>query len=212
MKPFDLRYYLILDNQYASLDAMLSLAESAKEAGVTICQLRMKACSTKTRIHYATALKPILMQQGIPFIINDDIKAACCVAVDGVHVGQSDGSISQVRRQLGEQAIVGLTIESLAQLDQIQEKSSVSYIGIGPVFSTASKMDAPSALGLTALRCIVEKSIYPSVAIGGITQNNVADVMRTGVDGVAVISAILCAENALFSMKHLGKWIGEACE
>lgn len=155
--------------------------------GVRLFQLREKNATTRERVVLARILLPILDKYKVPLIINDDIDAAAELGV-GVHLGQNDGNCQVARERLGSDVLIGLSITNEEEADNIP--SQVDYVGVGPIFATESKPDAAPPLGLATLSKIRKKVNKPLVAIGGIKTENVADVIATGVDGVAVISLI----------------------
>jgi len=131
---------------------------------------------------------------GIPLIINDDVEVALAVGAEGVHVGQQDMPIAEVRKLGPPSWIVGVSAESID--DAIRaEKDGADYIGVSPVFVTPTKTDTAPPLGLDGLRAIRGAVRVPLVGIGGIHLENVQDVIRAGADGVAVVSAIVAADS-----------------
>ena len=132
----------------------------------------------------------------VPFVVNDNVLLARAVEADGVHVGQEDALPRLARRVMGPQAIVGVSISSMAELEQT-DLASCDYIGIGPTFPTGTKVDAKAAHGLAGLRDIVNRSPIPAVAIGGIGPANALDCFAHGAAGVAVISCITRSTNPL---------------
>jgi thiamine-phosphate pyrophosphorylase len=137
----------------------------------------------------------------VPLIINDRVDVALACGADGVHVGQNDMSPEDVRRFM-PQGLVGLSVESLAQL-AAAEREPVDYYGVSPVFATATKHDAARALGLEGLRSIRARTTRPLVAIGGIHVGNAAAVMAAGADGLAVVSAVCAAEDPTSAARAL---------
>ena len=121
-----------------------------------------------------------------------DVALAC--GADGVHLGQADMPCEMARALLGPERIIGLSVENFEQLEQAG-RLDVDYVGISPVFATPTKTDTAAPFGLEGLRKAVQLSARPTVAIGGINENTAADVIATGVDGIAVVSAIVCADS-----------------
>jgi len=183
-----LRLHLVTDSALCGARGILAVVEAAVRGGVTCVQLREKSLATRAFVERARALKAWLGPLGVPLLINDRVDVALACGADGVHVGQSDMAPEDVRR-LMPGGLIGLSVESLAQLDAA-ERAPVDYYGISPVFATRSKHDAAPALGLDGLRAIRAGTRRPLVAIGGIDAGNAARVMAAGADGLAVVSAL----------------------
>lgn len=208
MKTFDLSLYLVLDPGLCrGAEGMLRTTEEALEGGVTIVQLRAPTWKKRALAACARDLLEMLRPRGIPLIINDHADVAAAVGADGLHVGQDDLSSADARRIIGPDMILGL---SAGNVDEVRgvDPALVDYLGIGPVWATATKKDAGAAVGLEGLASLSAASPLPVVAIGGIGASNAADVMRTGVDGIAVVSAICgqasprtAAENLLAQLR-----------
>jgi len=186
-----LRLHLVTDQALCGARGVQAVVEAAVRGGVTCVQLREKSLDTRAFVERARVLKAWLAPLGVPLIINDRLDVALASGADGVHVGQSDMPPEEVRRWMPPGAVVGLSVESLAQL-AAAEHEPVDYYGISPVFATATKSDAAPALGLSGLQAIRARTTRPLVAIGGIHVSNAAEVMAAGADGLAVVSA-LCA-------------------
>ena len=208
IKTFDLSLYLVLDPDLCrGAEGMLRTTEEALEGGVTIVQLRAPTWKKRALAACARDLLEMLRPLGIPLIINDQADVAAAVGADGLHVGQDDLSSADARRIIGPDMILGL---SAGNVDEVRgvDPALVDYLGIGPVWATATKKDAGAAVGLEGLASLSAASPLPVVAIGGIGASNAADVMRTGVDGIAVVSAICgqasprtAAENLLAQLR-----------
>ena len=208
MKTFDLSLYLVLDPDLCrGAEGMLRTTEEALEGGVTIVQLRAPTWKKRALAACARDLLEMLRPRGIPLIINDHADVAAAVGADGLHVGQDDLSSADARRIIGPDMILGL---SAGNVDEVRgvDPALVDYLGIGPVWAPATKKDAGAAVGLEGLASLSAASPLPVVAIGGIGASNAADVMRTGVDGIAVVSAICgqasprtAAENLLAQLR-----------
>lgn len=190
MKTFDLSLYLVLDPDLCGgAEGMLRTTEEALEGGVTIVQLRAPTWKKRALAACARDLLEILRPRGIPLIINDHADVAAAVGADGLHVGQDDLSPADARRIIGPDMILGLSASCMAEV-RGADPALVDYLGIGPVWATATKKDAGAAVGLDGLAALRAATTLPVVAIGGIGASNAADVMRTGVDGIAVVSAV----------------------
>ncbi len=186
----DYRVYVVLDpGLCGGLEGLIQTATLAAEAGAGFIQLRAPQWKKREWVAAARAIKSALAPTPARLIINDHVDVALLTDADGVHVGQADLSVQDVRSLIGPDKLLGLSISHPDQLHS-EELALVDYLGVGPVWPTTSKADADPALGVEGLKTIVEASPIPTVAIGGITLNRTPDVMSTGVDGVAVISAI----------------------
>lgn len=194
--------YLILDEQFCYHYSPLAIAHMAIQGGVNMLQLRDKSRTTQQFIQYAQTIKNSLSSYQIPLIINDNIEVAMAIAADGLHLGQQDLSYPEARRQLGENKIIGLTIENFSQAQQAQQWP-VDYIGVGPIYQTASKPDAPLPLGTQQLLQICQYSRHPVIAIGGICDNTIRAVAQLPIKGIALINAICCATKPMQAAKVL---------
>lgn len=187
--PLNLSLYLVTDAALCRTAGLEQTVEAAVQGGVTIVQLRDKHASDEQMTAQAKRLKAVLAGTGVPLIINDRLQVALESQADGLHVGQSDAAVQEARRVLGEQAIIGLSINTIAQL-QAAPFELLNYVGIGPVFATVSKQDHAQPIGFGGLASLVKACPLPSVAIGGLKAEHAISVQRAGADGLAVISAI----------------------
>lgn len=200
MHPATLRSYLVLDVAVCGGPAQAAtlLAPLAQEKLVSIVQLRDKHGSDAQVLQLAQTLQTILRPHGIPLLLNDRWQLVAQAGADGVHLGQDDGDTAQVRAALGAEAIIGRSI------DQPDEwRPGHDYHGLGPIFATQHKGDAGPVVGCERLAQWRQQIPGPLVAIGGITLDNAAQVMATGVDGVAVLGAICAAEHPLQAARLL---------
>lgn len=187
--PFDLSLYLVTDATLCRGYGLEQTVEAAVKGGVTIVQLRDKHASDAEMIAQAKRLKTVLAGSGVPLIINDRLAVALESQADGLHVGQSDTAVQEARAAMGQEAIIGLSINTLEQL-QAAPVEWLDYVGIGPVFTTASKQDHAQPIGFDGLEALVAACQLPSVAIGGLKVDHASAVQRAGANGLAVISAI----------------------
>jgi thiamin-phosphate kinase len=185
--PGCLRFYFITDDQAPGLSP-LDQVEIAVGAGATMVQYRCKDFGAG-HIPGVSAIRDVCRRHGVPLLINDNILLALAVGADGVHLGQTDAPPAQARQALGPSAIIGASVSTPAELEAT-DLASCNYIGTGPVFATSTKADAKAVIGLSGLQAVSEKSPVPVVAIGGVKAENVADCMRCGAAGGAVISCI----------------------
>ena len=192
MTPEQLRLYLVTDRGLSLGRDIEWIVGEAVAGGVTIVQLREKDIDTREFVALGLRLKALLATLGVPLIINDRVDVALAVDADGVHIGQSDMPYDVARRLLGPDRIIGLSVETL---DQVKEANllDVDYIAVSPVYSTPTKTDTAPPFGLEGLRQAVALSRHPGVAIGGMNADTAPAVLATGIDGVAVVSAICSA-------------------
>jgi thiamine-phosphate pyrophosphorylase len=179
------------------------LAEMALRAGIKIIQFREKRMPTKYMYETAKKIRKLTEDYSALFIVNDRIDIALAVHADGVHVGQEDMPAEAVR-EISKEMIVGVSAKNVDEAIRA-EKDGADYIGAGPVFTTTTKEDAGKDIGLITLEEILKSVRIPVVAIGGINHDNAEMVLKTGCDGVAVISAIANSKNPEKSARDLIK-------
>ena len=192
--PFDLSLYLVTDRPLSGGRDMAWIVREAAAGGVTMVQLREKECSTAEFIALARELKRALQPLGIPLIINDRVDVALAVDADGVHIGQSDMPYETARQLLGSSKIIGLSVETMEEVIAANALD-VDYIGISPVYATPTKTDTLAPFGLEGIEEVMRLSRHRCVAIGGMNRNTIGEVIARGVEGVAVVSAIVAAES-----------------
>lgn len=200
--PIDLSVYLVTDRPLCLGRDILDIAREAIQAGVTIVQLREKETPTRDFVALGHAIKTITKAHGVPLLINDRLDVAMAIDADGVHIGQSDMSYPDARRLLGYDKIIGLSIDTENQLRDAQSLD-VDYLGVGPVFPTQTKTDTSGVWGLEGFKQARTISSHKLVAIGGIDIHNAADVIRSGADGIAVVSAICSAPSPAHAVRAL---------
>lgn len=184
--------YLVTDPTFVSRTALVAVAKRAVAAGASMVQLRDKDAPTRTLVEDAKALVGAL---SVPVIVNDRVDVALASGAAGVHLGQSDMRAQDARRVLGESAIIGLSIEHIDELDDDKSIDAADYLAASPVFSTTTKDDVAPPLGLSGIRKVAEASGRPTVGIGGIHASNCGSVFDAGASAVAVVSAILGADD-----------------
>ena len=190
MKPIG-RLHVLTDVVLQTRFSHTELARRAIRGGADTIQLRQKTGSTRDMIKVALEMKTVCTEAEATFIVNDRVDVAVAASADGVHVGQDDLPIPLAKRLVGDPCIVGGSASTLQEAHQCVTEGA-DYIGFGPVFSTQSKENAGPASGLSLLACIVQSVPIPVIAIGGINHTNLQAVMKTGVYGIAVISAVCC--------------------
>lgn len=215
--PEDLRralgVYLVTDPEVirggrSPLD-LIDAVLAAVEGGVTCVQVRDKHGGGRALVELGRALGVHLRPRGVPLIVNDRLDVALIVGADGLHVGQSDLDPFDARRHLPPGAILGLSVESLADVDAAA-RLPVDYLGVSPVFPTPTKTDTAIPFGLTGLRAARARTPLPLVAIGGIGRHNAAEVLAAGADGLAVVSAILGAADPRAAAAELAGFVAAA--
>ena len=186
----DLSLYLVLDPDLCGGPAgMIETARLAAQNGATVVQLRAPVWKKSQWLATAFELKRVLAPLGVPLIINDQVDVALAVDADGVHVGQDDLPPAVVRRLIGPDKWLGLSISNSPELAAVPS-GLVDYLGIGPLYPTATKSDAAPATGLPVFAELVAATDLPVVAIGGVQLANCRLPLQAGAQGVAVVSAI----------------------
>lgn len=189
MRRFDLSLYLVLDPDLCRPLGMVETARLAVVGGVTLVQLRDKGASPAQMIDTGRALKAALAGTGVPLIVNDDVEAAIAIGADGLHVGQDDMDAQIARRLIGPDMILGLSVETEA-LAAAVDPAVVDYVGAGPVFATQTKPGHKPPVGVEGLARLIATTPLPAVAIGGLKSGHVDAVLKSGAQGLAVVSAI----------------------
>lgn len=197
-----LKLYLVTDRGLSLGRPLEYIIKDAVDGGVTMVQLREKDTPTGDFVELARKLMSVLKPLGVPLIINDRVDVALAVDADGVHIGQSDMAYKDVRRLMGTNKIIGLSVESIHDIE-IANTLDVDYIGISPVYGTPTKTDTLNPFGLNGLEEAVKLSVHPTVGIGGMNKNTAAEVVQTGCNGIAVVSAICSAESPKLAAQEL---------
>lgn len=189
LKIADICKFILVTDETKIIDAdqYLHHIKLCIQAGVTCVQLRAKKSHVFT---FAQKIKKILDQSSIPLIVNDSVSLALDLDAAGVHLGPDDADPKEARAKLGKDAIIGISIYSLADLNQANQlRGIIDYVGVGPIFATKNKADITTTWGLEGLRAACRQTKFPVVAIGGITKSNVSDVVNVGAAGIAAIGA-----------------------
>lgn len=202
-----LRFCLVTHKQNKTLPEYLEFIESTIKGGITCLQLREKNTGDLELVALAGHLLKLANANSIPLIINDRVDICKIVGAHGVHLGQSDMHPQKARTILGNQAIIGLSIESFEQLDIANTLDCIDYVSASSLFPTKSKSDYKTVWGLENLANFCKRSIHPAITIGGITNLNLNSVLKTGIEGVATISAIHNSPNPYLSTKDIRKQI-----
>ena len=196
------KFHVLTDTCLQNRFSHVELAELAIAGGADTIQFRQKEGATRMMIRAAEQMQDLCKKAGVTFIINDRVDVAVASHADGVHLGQDDFPIPLARRLLGEEAIIGGSAGSMEEARKCLLEGA-DYVGFGPVYPTTSKEDAGPAAGLSLLKQIVETIPLPIIAIGGITADNTPPVIKTGVHGIAVISAVCCQKDPRDAAKCL---------
>ena len=197
----DLLLYAVTDRHWLNGRTLLEVVRESLDGGVTMLQLREKTLEEGAFLEEARALQALCRERHVPFIVNDNVDIARAMGADGVHVGQSDMEVLDVRAKLGPDKIIGVSAHSVEEA-LLAEKHGADYLGVGAMFPTGSKADVQE-LPYETLKDICAAVSIPVVAIGGISQENVAKLAGNGICGVAVISAIYAAKNIKSAAEEL---------
>jgi len=202
-------YYFITDSKL-SRAGNESDVRQAVACGVEVVQYRNKDRETRQMYEEAVRLREICRDSGSIFLINDRVDIALATQADGVHLGQSDMPCLPARKLLGQERIIGVTVHSLAEALEA-ESMGADYLGVSPIFQTATKPDAGKPAGIRLIEEIRGQVEIPLIAIGGINHSNASEVVRAGADGLCAISCVVAKENVrdeiskfqeIFSARH----------
>ncbi len=174
-------------------ESLVSVCKEVLENGATFLQIREKDLDAESFEQEASALKELCAAYRVPFVVNDSVEIAVNIDADGVHVGQSDIKGRDIRAMIGNDKILGISAGTVSEA-VAAEKAGADYIGVGAVFTTSTKKNARN-LSVEQLKEISDSVSIPVVAIGGINASNITELCGSGVDGVAVVSAIFAAEH-----------------
>lgn len=209
MKPtFDLTLYLVTDSELNTADSLPAAVQQAIQGGVTLVQLREKTANSRAFYEKALQVKAVTDRYQIPLIINDRLDIALAVDAAGVHLGQEDIPVSAARRLLGPDKIIGATAKTLEQA-LAAERDGADYLGCGSMYLSTAK---PGALPMSreTLTEILSAVHIPVVAIGGIGASNVQEIIPLGVNGVAVVSAIITQQDITAAAAKMRELIEES--
>ena len=181
--------YLVTDRYLCADRGVVETVMAAVRGGTSFVQLRDKDATTQERVSLALQLKQALAGRSVPLVINDDVEAALASDADGVHIGQDDMDVRQVRQLIGPDKILGLSVETEGAARKT-DPELVDYAGAGPVFATQTKQDHKQPTGFDGLQVICAALQVPSVAIGGLKTEHCQAALAAGADGVAVVSAV----------------------
>ena len=185
--------YAVTDRAWTGRETLRQQVENALKGGVTCVQLREKELDDAAFLQEAMELSALCRSYGVPFIINDNVDIAIRCHAEGVHVGQEDMAAAQVRARVGEGMMIGVSVHSVEEAKQAV-RDGADCLGVGAMFSTSTKTDV-DVLPKETLKAICDAVDIPVVAIGGLNKSNILELSGTGVDGVALVSAIFSAED-----------------
>ena len=185
--------YAVTDRAWTGKQTLYDQVEAALKGGVTCVQLREKELDETAFLQEAKELCALCRRYGVPFLVNDNVEIAIACGADGIHVGQEDLAAGEVRRRAGENMILGVSVHTVEEACQAV-RDGADYLGLGAVFPTSTKTDVEQMSNET-LRAICDAVDVPIVAIGGINRGNILKLAGSGVDGVALVSAIFSAED-----------------
>lgn len=202
--------YAVTDRSWLNGRSLYEDVEASLKGGVTMVQLREKDMPFEMFLEEAKAIKELCKKYAVPFVINDNIEVAIACDADGVHIGQDDMNASAVREKLGDEKIIGVSAQTVLQAKKAEEDGA-DYLGVGAMFTTATKADADDVSN-AVLKAICETVSIPVCAIGGITKENMHMLSGTGIEGVALVSAIYAAENIQTECEELTTLVKKTIE
>ena len=188
-----LRLYLVTNRYQDSLESFLKKVETACRSGVTIIQLREKNLTTNQYYQLAKQVKEITDAYQVPLIIDDRLDVCLAVDAAGLHIGDDELPVSVARQVLGPEKILGVTAKTVKRALEAEE-GGANYLGTGAIFPTTTKENAPITL-ISTLKTICQRVAIPVVAIGGLTSENIDQLIGTGIAGVAVVRDLMQAED-----------------
>jgi thiamine-phosphate pyrophosphorylase len=211
-RPLDLTLYLVTDTALCGRSGVCATVAAAVACGVTVVQLRDPDAPDDEFVALGREVAATLRGTGVPLVVNDRVHLVEAIGADGAHVGQGDLDVAEARRLLGPDAVLGLSVQTLAHVRAALRlpPDAVDYLGVGPVWSQTTKPDAAAPGGAEVLREIVLASPWPCVAIGGVSGRRVAQARRAGAAGVAVVSAICGRPDVAAATRELRQWWDDA--
>jgi len=198
----DYSLYLVTDRDLMYAKSVEECVEQAVRGGTTVVQIREKTASSREFYEIAMRTRKITKKYGVPLIINDRADIALAVDAEGLHIGQKDLPYREARRIMGKNKIIGVSASNLTEAVAAAAEKGVDYLGVGAMFTTDTKKDADSTT-MDELRRIRQIIKLPIVAIGGINKSNIPSFAGTGIDGIAVVSAIVSQEDASGAAREL---------
>ena len=208
-KTVDPSLYLVTDRDLSLGRSLEWVVEKAVKGGTTMVQLREKDLETRPFIETGLSLMRLLKPYGVPLLINDRVDVALAVGADGVHLGQNDMPYAMARKILGQEAIIGISVENYEQAEEAKGLDA-DYIAVSPVYTTPTKEELTEELGLEGVQKISAMCPQPVVGIGSIKAHNAGAVIRAGADGIAVVSGICSADDPGQAARELRQAVEQA--
>ncbi|MFN2342711.1 MAG: thiamine phosphate synthase [Desulfonatronovibrio sp.] len=202
----DYSLYLVTDQDLCLGRNLINVVMEAVQGGVNVVQIREKNSETRDFYELARAMKQSLKGKNVPLIINDRVDVAMAVDADGVHAGQKDLPCSVIRQILGPDKIIGVSINTCEQIHEALEQGA-DYLSLSPVYPTPTKTDTTEPFGINGLIKARKMTTKPLITIGGINKSNIGEIMGTGMDGIALVSAICSAPSPRHAAEELSKSI-----
>lgn len=205
--------YAVTDRAWTGRQSLYEQVEAALKGGATCVQLREKELDEAAFLKEAVEIAKLCKSYNVPFFINDNVDIAVACHADGIHIGQDDMALADARRKVGGEMMIGVSVHSVKEALEA-EKNGADCLGVGAMFSTSTKADA-KVLSWKTLKEICGAVHIPVVAIGGIDENNIMQLSGSGVDGVALVSAIFGAdniENACRKLRGLSEQMVKGCD
>jgi len=196
--------YAITSEEHSLGRGNIYVVEQLIKAGIKIIQYREKEKKKLYKARECKIIREMTKNSGVTFIVNDDVDIALAIGADGVHIGQEDLPIEEVRKIVGDERIIGLSTHSPVQaIDAV--KKGADYIGVGPIFPTKTKKDVCAPVGFEYLECVVKNINIPFVAIGGIKEHNIKEVQKRGATCFAMITELVGAKDIITKVKAIRK-------
>ncbi len=201
-KPFTFGLYVVTDSGLARGRPLVEIVAAAIRGGADAVQLREKEAPARAQLALGRRLRDLTREAGVLFIVNDRADLAVALDADGVHVGQDDLPPDVARRIVGPERIIGVSAGTLDEALAARD-AGADYLGVGPIYATATKPDAGAATGTELIAAIRRRVDLPIVGIGGIGRDNAAVVLAAGAEGVAVVSAVVAADDPEAAAREL---------
>ncbi len=200
--------YAITAEEHSLGRSNIEVVRQLIDAGIKVIQYREKDKKAGQKYRECLEIREMTRRAGVTFIVNDDVDIAVLVDADGVHIGQDDLPVREVRRLVGDEMVVGLSTHTPEQACAALAEG-VDYIGVGPIFATRTKKDVCAPVGLSYLDYVVKNINIPFVAIGGIKEHNIAEVARRGARSIAMVTEIVGSPDIVAKVDVLRRALGK---
>lgn len=210
-EPLATDLYCITAEHYSLGRSNVEVVTQWIQAGIKVIQYREKDKEMKRKYQECKIIRELTKEAGVTFIVNDDVDLAMMIGADGVHIGQDDFPLAAVRRLVGDNMIIGISTHSPQQA-QAAVAHGADYIGVGPIFKTSTKKNVCKPVGLEYLQYVVNNISLPFVAIGGIKESNVAEVVQSGAQCISMVTEITEAQDIRKKISDLRKIIKKSTE